>query len=216
MIRAVKITSNHIRRLFICSSRLIPFSSCAERSAKMFLLPLVSANCLKGLNLCSLIISRLFIIKARGLERCYYEFLFNQIWKFLLILWNWFFRAPALHSAQSCCKAGRFWLRHDKNNFCFRFAARETNDASKQNYNAVEETLHVKWKFMLKLRVYACILAILLAVANDFINFVCCVPKGGSKLERKWSNLRCVISAPRVNFVRETSFHVRLSHSSSV
>lgn len=134
----------------------------------------------------------------------------------------WFFEidfslSTALHSAQSCCKAGRFSLRHDKNNFfVFALAARETNDASKQNYNAVEETLHVKWKFMLKLRVYACILAILLAVANDFINFVCCVPKGGSKLERKWSNLRCVISAPRVNFVRETSFHVRLSHSSSI
>lgn len=113
-------------------------------------------------------------------------------------------------------QSGQVLAAHDKNNFCFRFAARETNDASKQNYNAEEETLHVKWKFMPKLRVYACILAILLAVANDFINFVCRVPKGGLQLERKWSNLRCVISAPRVNFVRETSFHVRLSHSSSV
>lgn len=46
-------------------------------------------------------------------------------------------------------------LQHDKNNFCFRFAEKEPskNDASKQNYNAVKETLHVKWKFMLKLRV---------------------------------------------------------------
>lgn len=28
-----------------------------------------------------------------------------------------------------------------------------SKNASKQNYNAVKETLHVKWKFMLKLRV---------------------------------------------------------------
>lgn len=125
-----------------------------------------------------IIISRLFIIKARGIERCYYEFSirfesFIDSLKLIFLhysLYNSAFKFLFLRNTHAI-------LRYRTSSYTLR-----RRNASKQNYNIVKEALHVKWKIMLSLT-YACILAILLSVANDFINF--CFQRRPFEPERK-------------------------------